>query len=370
MRRKSLVLWTLLFPIALATLFHFAFSGLSEDEILDAVPVAVVSEDGAGEDTPFQTVLREASKEGDNPFLQVQYVSEEKALSLLKEKQIVGILYDETPVRLSVSSELSGMDMEKSILNTFVTHYNVMAESMTDIASENPFALLQLINQVNEQVNYNKEITYAKGNMDEQLTYFFNLIGMMCMYAALSGINVATYNQPNQHYVAARKAVSPMKKVSMVGGQLLESLLFQYLCVVICLAYMKFGLNVDLGSNYGKIFLASFAGCLLGISFGFVIGSFEKWSEGIKTGLIIGISMLCSFLSGLMASGMRIVVEGVAPWFNHVNPTALISDSFYSMVVYPSGSRFYTNIAILALESILFLAVGLLKMRRKKYAAL
>ena len=344
LRNKPLLLWTLLFPIALATLFNFAFGGLSEDEMLDAIPVAVVQEDAEEKDTPFRNVLKEVSEEGEDQFLKVQYVTEEEALSLLEEKDIVGILYDESPVRLTVSAELSGMDMEKSILNTFVTHYNVMAESMTDIATENPLAVMQLMNQVNEQVNYSEEISYATGNMDEKLTYFFNLIGMMCMYAALSGINVATYNQPNQHYVAARKAVSPMRKSSMIGGQFLASLLFQYLCVVIALAYIKFGLKVDFGDDYGKIFLASFAGCLLGISFGFVIGCFEKWSESMKIGLTIGISMLCSFLSGLMASAMRIVVEGVAPWFNYVNPTALISDSFYSMVVYPSDTRFYTNI--------------------------
>ena len=90
----------------------------------------------------------------------------------------------------------------------------------------------------------------------------------------------------------------------------------------------------------------------------------------MKLGVIIGVSMLCSFLSGLMAGAMRLAVENVAPWFNHVNPTALISDSFYSMVIYPSDARFYTNIGILALESFVFLALGLLKMRRKKYAAL
>ena len=58
------------------------------------------------------------------------------------------------------------------------------------------------------------------------------------------------------------------------------------------------------------------------------------------------------------------------PLLNRINPAALISDALYSLVVYPSYTRFFTNIAGLLLLSALFCLGGLALVRRKKYASL
>ena len=68
-----------------------------------------------------------------------------------------------------------------------------------------------------------------------------------------------------------------------------------------------------------------------------------------------------AFLGGYMA---------IAPLLNRINPAALISDALYSLVVYPSYTRFFTNIAGLLLLSALFCLGGLALVRRKKYASL
>ena len=85
---------------------------------------------------------------------------------------------------------------------------------------------------------------------------------------------------------------------------------------------------------------------------------------------MMAITMICSFLSGLMVGGMRILVAQICPWFNHVNPAALISDSFYALSVYRSHDRYFLNLAMLLVLSALFYLGGFLLVRRKKYAAL
>ena len=41
-RDKEMVIWTVLFPIVLATLFSLAFSSLDQGEQISSIPVAVV----------------------------------------------------------------------------------------------------------------------------------------------------------------------------------------------------------------------------------------------------------------------------------------------------------------------------------------
>ena len=64
-RSRTAVAWNLLFPIALGTMFYAAFSGLDEDSALNAIPVAIVSEQ---EDSEFLMVVSELSKEDDPLF--------------------------------------------------------------------------------------------------------------------------------------------------------------------------------------------------------------------------------------------------------------------------------------------------------------
>lgn len=366
LRKKQMVFWNLLFPLVLGTMFHLAFGGLEADEQFQPVKVCVVSQQTERNDLfsgasmgSFQSILDQVSEEGEDQFLDPVYVTEQEAVKKLAEKEVVGIIYDETPVRLVVNPAMNSNQLEQSILDCFVTHYNLVMNTVTDIGSTNPIRLLFLISALDEEAAYNESISYTDGNQQEQLTYFFNLIGMVCMYACLGGVLVATQNQKGNSAQADRKRVAPRKRSLILVGDLAATILFQYLCICICLVYLMVGLGVDFGNEYGKVFLTSFVGCLVGICMGFMVGSIAKLSEGVKTGILMGASMLFCFLSGLMQGSMRLLVGQIAPWFNHVNPTALISDSFYSLVIYPDEGRYFTNTISLAAVAFVFFLIGL-----------
>lgn len=365
-RSRTAVAWNLLFPIALGTMFYAAFSGLDEDSALNAIPVAIVSEQ---EDSEFLTVVSELSKE-DDPLFDPVYVTEEEALELLENKEIIGILYDDSPVTLSVYSEMTSMLLEQSILNSFVEQYNINAEIIMDAIENHPEVLPTLIDELSAETAYGTEISYSDGNMSESLSYFFNLIAMNCLYGCLAGIQIAIHNQANLSTIAARKVVSSGKQFSRIFGEICSAITFQYICIGTSLLYQIFVLDIDFGSNFGYVALAALAGCVMGVSLGYFVGCFGKMGEGVKVGLCMAVSMICCFLSGLMAGNMRILVEQVCPWFNKINPAALISDSFYSLVVYESHSRYMTNIITLFGLSLLLCVGGVLIGRRNKYAAL
>ena len=64
------------------------------------------------------------------------------------------------------------------------------------------------------------------------------------------------------------------------------------------------------------------------------------------------------------------IVEHHAPWFNYVNPAALISDCFYSLTAYESLNRYYTNLLTLCAFTVIFTLGGIILTRRNRYASL
>lgn len=366
-RDKTLVWWTLLFPVLLSTLFYAAFSGLSEDESLKAIPVAVVQEDN---NFAFDTVIRMLSEPGENQFLEVIYADQEEALSLLEAKEVVGVLQGSSPVTLLVSAEMSGVEMEKSILSAFVEQYNAIYDGIVEIAMTRPEKMAQVVKELMAEKSYMTETTYSDGTMDESVSYFFNLIAMVCLYSAMGGMLVAVRNQANLSALGARRCMSPTHKLVSLSGEQLATWLFNYIMVLISICYQNFILKVSFGSELGYVLLAAAVGCMTGVSLGFLVGSIGRMSESTKLGILMVVIMFNCFLSGLMVQNMRIYVGKVCPWYNKINPAALIADSFYALTVYASHDRFFMNLATLLAMSVVFCLAGYVLVRREKYANL
>lgn len=370
MRQRPLVFWSILFPIILGTMFNLAFSGLSSDEQFKAIPTAVVLSDNSAASDSFKTVIESLSASEDNNLLDVQFTTDEEAHNLLKNKKIVGILYADEPVRLAVSSDTSSMKLEQSILNSFVEQYNMNSAAITNIAKEHPEKLTKVISAASTSGNYSTETSYSKGNMEEKLIYFFNLIAMLCLFSSMGGMYICINNQANLSTIGMRNNISPTPKGISFLCEILANIVFYSICTAISLLYLIFVLKIDFGNNFGFIALAAFIGCITGVSFGFFIGSFGKINEKTKTGLLMGIVMLSCFLSGLMVGNIQVIISHKAPWFNKINPAALITNSFYSLVVYESHERYFKNIITLIIISAIFYIVGVIITRRKKYANL
>lgn len=367
LRQKETLCWTLLFPIALGTLFFAAFSGLSEDESLNTIPVAAVLKE---EDIALKSLLEVLGEPGEEQFLEVTYATEEEALSLLEQKKIIGILHGGNPATLSVSAQMNNMQMEQSILSAIVDQYNAIYDGIENIAMTNPEKVEAVIRKLSEGMNYNEEITYTDGTMDEMVSYFFNLIAMTCLYSSMTGLQIAIRNQANLSSLGARRSLSPTHKLISIFGEITASCLFQSVLVWISLFYLNFVLKVNFGSQFGYMMLASLVGCIFGISFGFFVGCIGKMEEAIKLGILMVITMFNCFLSGLMVQNMRIQVERVCPWYNKINPAALISDSFYALSVFQSHDRYFKNLATLFVMAVCLCFAGFFIVRREKYAAL
>lgn len=110
----SAVVWTLIFPIVLATVFNFMFEPMRSTGSVEAVDVAVVADD-AWEDSPFSQVVDTLS-EADEPLLAVHPVAtEQDARELIAEGSVAGAYVvdaagNEGNAEQSGSDELDAVD--------------------------------------------------------------------------------------------------------------------------------------------------------------------------------------------------------------------------------------------------------------------
>lgn len=411
LRDKSAMFWCFAFPLILGTMFHFAFGGLGEDKSFCAIPVAVV-EENTGTSTasasdfvyPKWSIrgMLDALQEGDDPFLQITYAPEEEALNLLEQKKVYGILYADmpdfsnyaiwgnaasdasaraaqmksldasagAPLSLTISAEMNSDPLYQSILSAFVEQFNISYNAIAETAMTRSEKLPAVLETLAADTAYVTDTPLGDGSTDESLTYFFNLIAMICMFGAMGGSQVAISNQANLSALGARKSISPVHKLVSILGELSASLLFNFLTVAFTLLYLMTVLRVNFGNQFGFIAIASLCGCLAGISLGFFVGCIGRFDAQTKLGILMTVIMTGCVLSGLMIGNIRTWVEDFCPLLNRINPTALISDALYSLAVYPSHERFFSNIAGLLGISAPFALGGFLLVRRKKYASL
>lgn len=110
----SAVVWTLVFPIVLATVFNFMFEPMRSTGSVEAVDVAVVADD-AWEDSPFSQAIDTLSK-ADEPLLAIHPVAtEQEARELIAEGSVAGAYIvdaagNEGNAEQSESDELDAVD--------------------------------------------------------------------------------------------------------------------------------------------------------------------------------------------------------------------------------------------------------------------
>ena len=367
LRDKQLLFWTLMFPIVLATLFKIAFANLSTIEVFKAIDIAVVDSTYYKENIGLKGAIEEVSKDVTDKLFNVTVTNEKNAEELLKNSKIEGYIYLSPEVNLVVKSG----GLNQTVIKTFLDDYKASATTIGNIVASNPKANHEnLIKDATTFKQYTKEISPSKGKPNTTLNYFYALIAMACLYGGFAGLKEITDIQGDLSKRAARINMAPVHKMKMFIYSLCAAFMIQFISILIVLGYLIFALKIDFGNQIPYIVLLCFVGCSTGISLGTMIGALVKKSEGLKIGVLIGTSMTGSFLAGLMYVDMKYIVEKSMPILSYINPAALITDGFYTLYYYNDHQRFFINISILSLLSIVFCLITYCIIRRQKYASL
>lgn len=362
---KEDIFWCLFFPIILCTCFFAAFSGISDKtNNFHSIPTAVVYEK---ENAIFKATLDAVSKsdtQGEE-FLNVTETDGASAKSLLKDGKVDAIIYVGDEISMTVAK--SGLN--QTAVQSFLDEFEQKSSLISDIVRENPDKLVSLIGNIFSSRTYISEKKLTDSPMDEMSVYYFSLIGMAALFGGFLGSSVARQMQPNITPEGMRKSTAPVKRHTMIAAEFLAAYTLQLISMAILLFYMICVLRINLGNEAGYVALTCATGSLAGIASGIFVGSLPV-KENVQIAIFLVYSLGSSFLSGLMVHPIKIWIEKSVPIINCINPATLIQDALYSLVIYNTHERFFTNIITLTVISVILCTLSYLMTRRKSYANL
>ncbi|MGI5971313.1 MAG: ABC transporter permease [Oscillospiraceae bacterium] len=371
LRSRESVFWSLVFPLVLATLFHFAFGRLGSVDRFETVSIAVTESSEILSDEAFYGALSAVSNidgvKGEDDIFDVKLTSLEEADSLLQRGYISAYITYKDGLKLVVSDSGYGQTLAKLFLDEYQQRYS----TIRNILSENPGAAGQeFFSEITRWKQYMADGNEgAAGKENTTVIYFYALLAMTCLMGSTVAVEEIIKLQANMSPRAARVNLAPVRKFYIFLCNILSLIVFQVFVIALVLAYMVLGLKVDFGGRVWLILLTCVLGAITGIFFGTAV-SVGFRTQGIKYAITIGFTMLSSFLSGLMVAEMKYWVHEYIPVLGYISPANLITDALYSLYYYDGLSRYLLNMGVLSGLAAALCAFTCLAMGRKRYASL
>lgn len=210
----------------------------------------------------------------------------------------------------------------------------------------------------------------SRTNMDPINIFFYTLVGMTTIYGYMWGLYVIYQYEANLSVNEKRNVIAPIKKSVSLLASILASWIINFVITLIFIFYLDKVLGVEFGGKMPLLVLLSLVSSLAGVGLGILIGVSNKKTLEFKINLGIAISMLMGFLSGMMISSIKVIIQEKALILGKINPVSVVTDAIYSLYYYESTARFYQNIGLLIIISLVFFLVSLFFMRGKEYESL
>lgn len=363
LRNRTMMFWSVIFPVALMTLFGLVLRTSYEYTEFETVPIAIVENQAYRDNQALQSVLRDA-KSGDNLMFSSKVISLEDAHKSLEKKDIAAyIVCGET---FDVHVNESGIN--QTIVQTFFDEFlqkNNMVEQM----------LMQGATMEQIQSSFTSTMDYidvnSQSNLDVTNIYFYTGLAMSAMFGAMWAVKAIGDIQANQSQKGARIAMGPTNKAVHLLGSLILNLVFVF--VVLCLQFLYVYLifDIDFGTTLPYLFLTLMVGSIAGSSLGAFIGSAITMKDvNQKVNLVSSVSMLFSFLAGMMIVQVKLIIQQFAPFINYINPVNMITDAMYCLYYFGVTQRFFFNIISLLIFSIICYGISFICLSKKSYKTL
>lgn len=349
---KVNLFWALAFPLILSTLFYAAFGNLQSAESLKTINVALVHESVS--ESFYQTASE--VKVGDKVLFNIVEVeSSNKGLDLLKSKDVIGVIEGDT---LTITTN----SFESSIVESFMNRYLQSTKTIMRIMSQDPTfnhnsisfqTVIQPI-PINDAINNPMTIN------------FYTAIAMAIIYGAFFSLTSCISLQANLSFHGARLSVSPYPKWKQVLVDLVCSWSILMIILIILISYQHFVLSIQFGALLPIVLICMVSG-LLSVLLGYAVAVLFKFSENTKVSIIVTLSMVWSFLAGMMSIQVKYYVDLFVPWLKYLNPSALITDSFYRLYYFEDIKLIVNNLLVMGIYIVVLTFVCIIALRRNQY---
>ena len=317
-----------------------------------------------------------SDKNNKDRLFETKYTTKEEAQKLLEEEKIVGYmeLVDNKPKLTFITSGInetifkyvSEEIMQTSNIINNLTEEEIQNQIMTGNFNVDYESIYNKVIEITTEENV-KLKNISSDNLSYTMIEFYTLIAMVCLYGGILGTVSINQNLANMSNQGKRVSVAPTTKGKVVLSSVLASYITQLIGVALLFIYTIFVLNVDYGNNLGLIIILAMVGSLAGLSLGTMVATTIKSNENVKTGIILSITMLGCFLSGMMGITMKYIIDKNIPIINKLNPANMITDGLYSLYYYETLDRYIFNVISLLIFAFILITVSYISLRRQKY---
>lgn len=427
----SAVVWTLIFPIVLATVFNFMFEPMRSTGSVEAVKVAVVADD-AWEDSPFSQVVDTLS-EADEPLLAVHPVAtEQEARELIAEGSVAGAYIvdaagNEGNAEQSGSDELDAVDaagpadaagaasgsgtaagssdvstvtssagstgapriilapagsgtgsdasydVNRAILESVVTSYLQSEALIEELATHDPVALSDpttIENALGLSVSV-REVSLTHAQPDSMVRFYYALLGMASIFAAQLAGESVWHLQPTSSAAGARRAVSGTSRMRLLIPTIGACWAISTTFLAIAFGYICLTAHIDFSGREGLCIVGIAASSLLSCGIGALVGALPgRMGSDSRRGILTALTCLLSLFAGLYGEPTMELADTIAqaiPAATWLNPVCLIRDLFYTVYYYDTLVPFALRLAACAGIAAVLLAVSTACMRRSAH---
>ena len=379
-KNKMLIFWTFAFPIILGLFFNMAFSNIENSERLAVIDIAIIDTPEFKNNELYQETFKSLSTANDTKLFNIEYVNLDTAKELLENKEITGYITFTDSANIVVNSSGINETILKTVIDELLEQEliinNIITEKMETGVMNNPSVLnnfeefkyniyLEVLDLINEDFTNINDI--SPNNLSYTMIEYYTLIAMTCLYGGILGMWSINRCLANMGHIGKRINVAPTKKSTVILSSALAGYIAQLIGLLTLFLFTIFVIKVDYGDNVFLVILLALIGSFTGLSLGIMLASTLKSGEDLKIGLMISITMLGCFLSGMMGITMKYVVDTNIPLINKINPASLITDGFYSLYYYDTFNRFFINIISLIIISIILLGISIISLRRTRY---
>ena len=427
----SAVVWTLIFPIVLATVFNFMFEPMRSTGSVEAVDVAVVADD-AWEDSPFSQVVDTLS-EADEPLLAVHPVAtEQEARELIAEGSVAGAYIvdaagNEGNAEQSGSDELDAVDaagpadaagaasgsgtaagssdvstvtssagstgapriilapagsgtgsdasydVNRAILESVVTSYLQSEALIEELATHDPVALSDpttIENALGLSVSV-REVSLTHAQPDSMVRFYYALLGMASIFAAQLAGEGVWHLQPTSSAAGARRAVSGTSRMRLLIPTIGACWAISTTFLAIAFGYICLTAHIDFSGREGLCLVGIAASSLLSCGIGALVGALPgRMGSDSRRGILTALTCLLSLFAGLYGEPTMELADTVAhvfPAATWLNPVCLIRDLFYTVYYYDTLIPFALRLATCMGIAAALLTVSAACMRRSAH---
>lgn len=427
----SAIVWTLIFPIVLATVFNFMFEPMRSTGSVEAVEVAVVVDD-AWENSPFSQVVDTLS-EADEPLLAVHPVAtEQEARELIAEGSVAGAYIvdaagNEGNAEQSGSDELDAVDaagpadaagaasgsgtaagssdvststssagstgapriilapagsgtgsdasydVNRAILESVATSYLQSEALIEELATHDPVALSDpttIENALGLSVSV-REVSLTHAQPDSMVRFYYALLGMASIFAAQLAGESVWHLQPTSSAAGARRTVSSTSRMRLLIPTIGACWAVSTTFLAIAFGYICLTAHIDFSGREGLCLVGIAAASLLSCGIGVLVGALPgRMGSDSRRGILTALTCLLSLFAGLYGEPTMELADTIAqalPAATWLNPVCLIRDLFYTVYYYDTLVPFSLRLAACMGIAAALLTVSAACMRRSAH---